>query len=188
EVAQGALLDPVFRRGFAHLAARGLTFDAWVYHTQLADVVDLARAFPYTTIILDHAGGPVGVGPFAGKRDEVFAQWRTSLREVAACANVVVKLGGLGLPVMGFGFDRRAQLPASPELADAWRPYIETCIAGFGVSRCMFQSNFPPDRESCSYASLWNAFKRVTAGCSSAERAALFHDNAARIYRLAPAA
>ena len=181
---RGMLGDPSFRDGFAQLARNQLSFDAWVYHTQLPEVLDLARAFPDTLIVLNHIGGPVGVGPYAGKRAEIFAYWSDRMRELAACANVVCKLGGLGMPSMGFGFNHRAVPANSSELAQAWRPYIEICIEAFGPDRCMFEGNFPPDKESCSYRTLWNALKRVAARYSDSEKTALFSGTASRIYRL----
>ncbi len=177
-------LQPGFREGFARLAANGLTFEAWQYHPQLPDVLDLARAFPDTPIMLNHVGGPLGVGPYAGRRDEVFASWREAIRELAACPNVWVKLGGLGMAVYGFEFHRREPRPGSAELAQAWRPYIETCIEAFGADRGVFESNFPVDKVSCSYDTLWNAFKRITAGSSGDEKAQLYRDNARAFYRL----
>jgi L-fuconolactonase len=139
---------------------------------------------PDTTIILDHVGGPLAIGPYAGRRDEIFRSWRDSIRDIAQAENVVVKLGGLGMAVSGFGFELAETPPDSQTLAAAWRPYIETCIEAFGAERCMFESNFPVDKGSCSYTILWNAFKRLTSGASAAEKAALFHDTAARVYRI----
>lgn len=173
-----------FREGFAVLGKLGLTFDAWLYHPQLPDVVDLARAFPEQPIVMDHCGGPLGVGWYAGKRDEIFAQWKKDIGELAACPNVLMKLGGIGMRINGFEFHKRERPPSSQELADAWRPYIETCIEAFGVKRCMFESNFPVDKISGSYALYWNAFKRLAAGASAAEKAALFRDTAKAFYRL----
>ena len=167
-----------------HLAPRGLTFEAWCYHTQLPDLLALARAFPDTTIILDHCGGPLGVGPYAGRGDEVFAEWKRAIAPLAECPNVVAKLGGLVMEVNGFGFHHRARPPTSQELTEATRRYYETTIGLFGVERCMFESNFPVDKVSCSYNVLWNSFKRLTAGYSRSEKASLFHDTAARVYRL----
>jgi predicted TIM-barrel fold metal-dependent hydrolase len=181
------LLRDDFRAGFAHLARRGLTFEAWCYHRQIPDVTALARAFPETTIVLDHFGGPLGIGPYAGKADEVYAEWRRSIAELATCPNVVAKLGGINMEVNGFGWHERPRPPASQELADATRRYYEFTIEKFGVDRCMFESNFPVDKVTCSYTVLWNSFKRLTAGYSAAEKANLFHDTAARVYRL-PAA
>lgn len=182
----GLYRDPTFREGFARLKVHGLSFEAWLYHPQLGDVADLARAFPEHAIVLDHVGGPLGVGPYAGRRDEVFASWRESIREIAACPSVHVKLGGLGMKICGFEFHKQAEPPNSEALAEAWRPYVETCIEAFGASRCMFESNFPVDKASCSYPVLWNAFKRLAAGASADEKAALFHDTAVRFYRLGP--
>ena len=181
---RGMFLRSDFRAGFAHLGPRQLSFEAWCYHHQLSDVTDLARAFPNTTIILDHFGGPIGVGPYAGKADEVYAQWRTAISELATCPNVVAKLGGLNMEVNGFGWHEQARPPTSQELMEATRRYYEYTIEQFGVARCMFESNFPVDKVTCSYTVLWNSFKRLTAGYSAAEKAQLFHDTAARAYRL----
>jgi predicted TIM-barrel fold metal-dependent hydrolase len=178
------LADPQFRAGYARLAAYGLSFDAWLYHTQLAELADLAAAFPETPVIVNHVGGPLGIGPYQGRGDEVFAAWRADIRRLAACPNVAIKLGGLAMLVAGFGFHERPRPPASEELATAWRPIIEACIEAFGPARCMFESNFPVDKAMCSHRVLWNAFKRLAAGASASERAALFHDTAARVYRL----
>ena len=181
---EGLLMNPKLREGFARLAPLGLSFDAWMYHTQLSELVDLARAFPGTQIVLDHVGGAIGLGPYAGKRDEVFVAWSRQLHELATCPNVSVKLGGLGMRMFGFTHHLGELPPSSEELAAAWRPYIETCIAAFGPERAMFESNFPVDKGSCSYRVLWNAFKRITGGCSAAERAALFAGTATKLYRL----
>ena len=181
---KGLLLDRRFREGFALLGRFGLSFDSWIYHPQIPELTDLARAFPDTTVVLDHVGAPLAVGAYAGRRSEVFDDWRRSIRELAACPNVNVKLGGMGMHVFGFDFDLREIPPSSQELADAWRPYVETCIEAFGPDRCMFESNFPVDKRSCSYGVLWNAFKRLAAGCSAAEKTALFSGTARRVYRL----
>ena len=180
----GLYRDATFRQGLAVLDRMGLTFDAWVYHPQIGDVVDLARAFPDLPIVLNHVGGPIGIGPYAGHRDEVFAAWSAAMRDLSACSNVYAKLGGLGSKRAGFGWHERAEPPTSQELADAWRPYVETCIEAFGTDRCMFESNFPVDKASCTYAALWNAFKRLSSGASPAEKAALFRDTAERFYRV----
>jgi predicted TIM-barrel fold metal-dependent hydrolase len=178
------LQDPGFRRGFAQLAPLGLSFDAWMFHTQLDELVELARAFPETTIVLDHAGGPIGVGPYAGKRSEVLADLRARMQEIVRCPNVVVKLGGFGMRLFGFDYRTRASPPSSRELAEACRPYVETCIETFGAERCMFESNFPVDKGSFSYTVLWNACKRIAAHASAAEKSALFSGTASRVYRL----
>ena len=178
------LLDPKFREGFAELGKLGLTFDSWHFHPQLPDLVDLARAFPDTTIIVDHVGGVLGVGPYAGRTAEILPAWCKSIADLAQCANVNMKLGGLGMTSFGFGFHERDAPPSSQELADTWRPYVETCIEAFGPDRCMFESNFPPDKQSCGYTELWNAFKRITSGASAAEKTALYSGTAARVYRM----
>jgi predicted TIM-barrel fold metal-dependent hydrolase len=178
------MTDPRFRAGFAELAPLGMTFDAWLFQPQLPLLIDLARSFPDTTIVLNHVGAPLGIGPYAGQRAEIFESWRSSLIELARCPNVVVKVGGLGMLFFGFGFERRDVPASSAELATAWRPYVETCIDAFAPARCMFESNFPVDKQSCSYATLWNAYKRIAAGYSAEEKSAMFFGTANRIYRL----
>jgi predicted TIM-barrel fold metal-dependent hydrolase len=155
-----------------------------MYHTQLPDLVALARAFPDTIIVLNHVGGVLGVGAYAGHRAEVFEGWRKDIALLATCPNIHVKLGGLGLLHFGFDFHLRDKPPSSSDLAEAWRPYIETCIEAFGPQRGMFESNFPPDKQSCSYLTLWNAFKRITSSASATEKSALFNNTAAKVYRL----
>jgi len=179
---QHRLLDPKFREGFAELGKLGLTFDSWHFHPQLPDLLDLARAFPGTTIIVDHVGGHLGVGQYAGKQAETIPAWKKSLQELAKCPNVNVKLGGLGMTSFGFDFHFGDAPPASRELAQTWKPYVETCIELFGPDRCMFESNFPPDKQSCGYTELWNAFKHITSGASAAEKTALYSGTAARVY------
>ena len=181
---KGLLADARFRAGFARLGPLGLSFDAWLYHPQIGELADLARAFPGTTIVLDHVGAPIGIGAYKGRRAEVFNVWRDAIRDIARCPNVNIKLGGLGMKVMGFGFEEKPRPPGSDELAQAWRPYLETCIEAFGAGRAMFESNFPVDKQSCSYAVLWNAFKRFAANYSEAEKEALFAGTARRVYRI----
>ena len=183
-VPPGIVRDPSFRAGFAQLGKLGLSFESWQYHPQLPDAIDLARAFPETTIILNHVGGVLGVGPYYGRRKEIHATWRKDIAELAKCPNVNVKLGGIGMTSFGFAFHDRDFPPTSRELADAWRQYIEPCIESFGPDRCMFESNFPPDKQSCGYTELWNAFKHIAAGASDDEKRALFSGTAARVYRL----
>lgn len=178
------LRDARFREAFACLAPLDLTFDAWLYHPQLADVTDLARAFPDTRIVMDHVGGPLGIGPYAGRRDEIFATWRQSIRELAGCPNVFIKLGGLGMRFGGFGFHDQPEPPGSETLARLFRPYVETCIEAFGPKRAMFESNFPVDELSCDYATLWNALKRIAKDATADEKHDLFFGTANRFYRL----
>jgi predicted TIM-barrel fold metal-dependent hydrolase len=173
-----------FRAGFAQLAPLGLTFDAWLYHPQIPDLAALARAFPETQIVLDHVGGPLGIRGYAGRRDEVFSAWRASMADLATCANVSVKVGGLGMRINGMGFEEMADPPSSDTLVAAWKPFVETTIELFGATRCMFESNFPVDKGSYGYGVFWNACKKLAAGASASERAALFSGTAARFYSL----
>jgi predicted TIM-barrel fold metal-dependent hydrolase len=182
--APALLADKNFREGFAVLGRLGLSFDAWLLHPQIGELADLARAFPETRIVLNHVGGPVGIGTYAGKHKEVFPHWAASIKALAACPNVYVKVGGLGMRVGGFGFDKQPEPPSSETLAAAWRPYVETSIETFGSSRAMLESNFPVDKGSYSYPVFWNACKLLTKGASSTERADLFARTAARFYRL----
>ena len=181
---QSLLLQEDYRRGFAELGSRGMTFEAWCYHTQIPEVTDLARAFPDTTIILDHFGGPLGIGPYTGNSDEVFETWKPLVSELATCDNVCAKLGGINMDVNGFGWHQKSLPPSSKQLADATRRYYDFTIEAFGPGRCMFESNFPVDKLSCSYQVVWNTFKRIASGASKSEKAALFHDTAARVYSL----
>jgi predicted TIM-barrel fold metal-dependent hydrolase len=180
----GVMRSPGFRPGFRHLARRGLTFDASVFHHQLDDIVELAREFPDTVIVLDHMGMALGLDMSEQARAEAFHDWRVRLARVATCENVVCKVGGLGMPSWGFGFERRADPISSQELEGVWSPYIETAIDAFGVDRCMMASNFPPDGWSCGYVPLWNALKGAVSGFSPAEKAALFCETAERVYRI----
>jgi predicted TIM-barrel fold metal-dependent hydrolase len=181
---RGLLGNSKFREGFAVLGRFGLSFDAWLYHPQIDDVRDLARAFPQTKIVLNHVGGPIGIGAYAGKHKQVFPGWAASIKALAACPNVHVKLGGLGMRMGGFGFHEQPEPPSSEMLANTWRPYIEACIDAFSPSRCMFESNFPVDKGSYSYPVFWNACKLLTKGASNAEKADLFRGTATRFYRL----
>lgn len=156
----------------------------WAFHPQLSEIADLARAFPETTIIVNHVGGPLGVGEYADRRDEVFALWCAGIAELSHCPNVLMKLGGLGMLYYGFTFHEQASAPGSAALAKAWAPYINECVDTFGAERCMFESNYPVDKQSCSYRALWNAFRRITTDRSKAEKEALFSQTAARAYRL----
>jgi L-fuconolactonase len=181
---KGILLDERFREGFFYLEKYNLSFDVWMYFHQMRELADLARAFPNTPMILNHIGGPILTGPYIGKDEEVWAEWRGGIKTLAEYSNVVVKLGGIGMPIYGFGWDKHAVPPDSVEIAEAMSPYLLYCIEHFGVDRCMFESNFPVDKVSYSYNVIWNAFKRVAKGFSQDEKTALFHDTAVRAYRL----
>ncbi|MDB5453290.1 MAG: amidohydrolase [Caulobacteraceae bacterium] len=180
----GLYRDATFRQGFAQLAPRGLSFDAWLLEPQLPDLIDLARAFPDTSIVLDHVGTPLGVGAYRGRLPERFETWRSSIRDLAQCPNVVVKLGGLAMAFCNLPSFMSEPPAASTQLAQEWRPYIETCIEAFGPDRAMFESNFPVDILSCDYATLWNALKLIAKDASADEKRALFAGTAKRVYRL----
>jgi len=181
---ENILLDETFRTGFAELGKRGLSFDAWLFHPQIPQLTDLAKAFPDTTIIFDHFGGPLGIGPYAGHADEIFAQWCIDAAELAKCSNVYPKLGGIIMPINGFGWHKRDTPATSDEIVAATGRYHLKAIELFGPERCMFESNFPVDKASCSYAVLWNAFKKIAADFSSDDQDLLFHDTACKAYRL----
>jgi len=182
---RGLLRDSTFRAGLSCLQALNLSFDALVYHTQLAEVVDLAGALPDLAIVLVHAGMPLGYGPYAGKRDEVFSVWKAGMTEIAKHPNVAVKLGGMITRLAAFDYVALEAPPDSQTLAGYWRPYVETCIELFGAERCMFEGNFPVDKLGTGYTALWNAFKRITARATPSEKTALYSGTARRVYRLA---
>lgn len=181
---RGLLGRDDFRMGMRALGERELSFDAWLYHPQIPELTDLARALPEVTIIFDHFGGPLGIGPYEGRREEIFAQWREDVAELARCSNVYAKLGGLVMPINGFGFHKRDKPASSDEIVAATGDYYRHAIDCFGVERCMFESNFPVDKQSCSYHVLFNAFKKLVADASAGEKQALFHDTACRAYRI----
>jgi predicted TIM-barrel fold metal-dependent hydrolase len=180
----GLLADARFRKGFACLGELGLSFDSWVYSPQLPEVIDLADAFPDVTIVLDHCGTPLAEGAYAARRAEALGAWRAGLRELARRPNVYCKLGGLAKWLTGSEFHLQPTPPASEDLAAAWGPIFASCVDAFGTGRCMFESNFPIEKATCSYGVLWNAFKRFSAGMSESERTDLFTGAACCAYRL----
>lgn len=180
----GMLREAAVQAGARRLAAHGLSLDVWSYFHQLGDVLELARACPALTIVVDHAGGPIGIGPYAGRRAEVFGQWRLELQALAAQHNVHLKFGGLAMPLAGFDWRKLPRPPGSAALAQAWQPYWDVCLDAFGPQRCMFESNFPVDRSGCTYTALWNAFKRLAAPLGPAERRAVLSGTAQMVYRL----
>jgi len=181
---EGQLASEQFRAGARVLARKGLSFDAWLFFPQLRELADFAKAVPDLTIILNHIGGLLREGPYANRDNEVLPAWRSGIAAVSACPNVTIKLGGIGMPRTGFDWHARKTPIGSVELAASMAPLMTYCIDQFGPNRCMFESNFPVDKVSYSYNVLYNAFKRLSAGYSAAERAAMFHDTAARIYRI----
>ena len=182
--AQGQLASPNFRAGARVLASMGLSLEAWLYFPQLPELADFARAVPELPIVLNHIGGLLRVGPYANRDHEVLPTWRKGIDAVAECPNVNVKLGGIGQPRTGYDWHARTQPISSEELAETMAPLMNYCIQQFGPDRCMFESNFPPDKVGYSYHVLFNAFKRLSSSYSPAERANLFHDTAARVYRI----
>lgn len=183
--APHTMLAPKFREAFACLKKYDLVFDAWQYHPQLMELVDLARAYPDVTIVVNHLGCAMGVGPYSGKRQEVLEVWKRGMAALATCSNVFVKVGGQGIAGFGYGWHERPKPPSSADVASAVEPYFRWCVEHFGPYRCMFESNFPVDKRSFSYAIAWNSFKRLSKGFSPKERAAMFYDTAVKAYRLA---
>ena len=182
--SQGQLASANFRAGAQVLAKMGLSFDAWLYFPQLPELAEFAKAVPNLTIILNHIGGVLRTGPYANRDDEVLATWRSGISAVAECPNVYVKLGGIGQPRTGYDWYARTTPIGSEELAPIMAPYMNYCIEQFGPERCMFESNFPPDKVGHSYNVLFNGFKMLSTDYSTAERANLFHDTATRVYRI----
>jgi len=177
------LIDPRVSEAAAVLSRMGLSLDCWLYHPQLDEVAQLADAHPALTIILNHVGSPILGGPYRGKSEEVFKDWKAAIIQISRRQNVFVKLGALPIRMPSFGGDRSVP-PGSEEVAAAWRPWMETCIEAFGPTRSMYESNFPVQKRWCSYQVCWNAFKRISASASASEKADLFAGAAARAYRL----
>ena len=177
------LIDPRVSEAAAVLSRMGLSLDCWLYHPQLDEVAQLADAHPALTIILNHVGSPILGGPYRGKSEEVFKDWKAAIIQISRRQNVFVKLGALPIRMPSFGGDRSVP-PGSEEVAAAWRPWMETCIEAFGPARSMYESNFPVQKRWCSYQVCWNAFKRISASASASEKADLFAGAAARAYRL----
>jgi predicted TIM-barrel fold metal-dependent hydrolase len=180
----GLLLDTKLREGLTQLRKLNLVFETFIYHPQLKELLVLAKTCPDNLIVLEHIGGPLGLGLYAGKRREVFNEWADGIASLAACPNVFLKLGGFGMPFNGFRWGEQSTPLTSYTIAGVIEPYILTCIEKFGIKRCMFESNFPVDKTSYSYSIIWNSFKRVCQFFSAGERAALFFDTASSVYRL----
>ncbi len=174
-----------FRAGVRTLAEMGFSFDAWLYHPQLPELGALAAAAPEATIVVNHLGGPLGIGPYRGDRSRVRADWRASVERLAARPNVFLKLGGIGMDdYFATGWAARAVPPGSEEVAEHWGDDVRLCIDCFGPGRCMFESNFPVDRQTLTYPVVWNAFQIMASGYTDAEQDDLFSGTAARVYRL----
>jgi len=180
----GIMGEETFRAGVRRLGAMGFSYDAMCFHHQLSELADLARACPEVTIVANHFGIPIAGGPYRGKADEVRAVWQAGITDLASAPNVVMKLGALIRPLTGDRWDKRGRTASSAEVVEAWGPEVRYCLDAFGPSRCLFESNFPVDKPCVGYVALWNAFKALAAGCSADEKRDLFHDTAARAYRL----
>ena len=179
----GMMTTAAFHAGVATLGRMGFSYDAWMYHPQLPELTDLARAVPETAIILDHLGGPLGVGPYAADREAAMASWRRSMTEVATCENVVLKVGGIGMDgYFGLDWTTREVPPDSDTVVQAWQDRVHFCIDTFGPDRCMFESNFPVDRQSLTYPVLWNALQKMASRYSDAEQDQMFSGTATRVY------
>jgi L-fuconolactonase len=181
---RGVLSERSTREAVREIEKTGLTLDLWAFHTQMDEALDLCRAFPALPIVINHVAGPLGIGPYSARREEIFPVWAESVRQLAEFPNTCMKIGGLGMRFTGYEFHKHARPPSSDDLAAAWRPYVETCIQAFGPDRCMFESNFPVDKAMCSYPVLWNAFKKMCAGYSPTERARMLAGTAAEFYRI----
>ena len=182
--AEGLYADPAFRQGVALLGELGYSYDTWHYHHQNVAFAELAAAVPGTTLVLDHFGTPLGVGPYIGQREAIFENWQRDIAAIARQPNVVAKIGGLAMPDNGFGWDQRERPASSDELVAAQARYYHHTIACFGPSRCMFESNFPVDRRSLPYNVYWNAMKKIASRYSADEQQAMFYGTAARVYRI----
>lgn len=181
---KGLYNDEAFRRGVRLLGSKGLTYDTWHYHHQNKEFLALAQNVPDTTMILDHFGTPLGVGPYVGQRETIFEEWKKDIAAIARCENVYAKLGGLAMPDNGFGWNQQDVPPTSDEFVAAQKDYYLHTIDCFGPERCMFESNFPVDKFSLSYHVLWNGLKKMVAGFSEQEKSAMFYHTAAKVYRL----
>jgi L-fuconolactonase len=182
--ARHLMMDASFRRGLARLAPRGLSFESWLFHTQLPELLDLVVAFPDTRFIVNHLAAPLGAGQYASQREQVFKDWRKGITELARHPNVFMKLGGAAMHMFGLEWDKQARPPTSDQMVKDTAHLYRAAIDAFSPARCMFESNFPVDRVGCSYAVMWNSFKKIAAGYSPAERNDLFCNTAARAYRL----
>ena len=182
--AEGILASEHYRAGARVLVRMGMCLETWVLFPQLPELADFAKAAPDLTIILNHIGGLMRTGPYGNRDEEVLGTWRSGIAAVAACPNVIIKLGGIGMPRYGFDWHTRDQPIGSEELAEFMAPLMNYCIEQFGPCRSMFESNFPVDKVAYSYNVMYNAFKRLSKGYSANERAAMFHDTAARAYRI----
>lgn len=174
--------SPAFREGLREVVASHLVFNVWVYHPQLAEVAALADALPDLTIILEHCGGPLGLGSYAGRSEAVFAQWRPLIAELAHRQNVYVKLGALTMDLTGLAGTVSRSDPGVAEAAVLFEPWFHYLVEQFGVDRCMLECNYPFESLGLRYVDLWDAYSIIFSSYSRDERAALFSRTAERTY------
>ena len=184
EPTEQIYLEDKFQRGLQQLINLNMVFDTWHYHNQISDLTVLAKALPDLRIVHDHFGGPLGIGPYEGKKDLVFGKWKDDISALSECPNVYSKLGGLAMPINGWNLHKRDLPATSDELVNLHKAYYSHTIESFGVERCMFESNFPVDKQSISYHVLWNAFKKMSLGFSDEEKSYLFYETAKDFYSL----
>jgi L-fuconolactonase len=180
----GVLVADQTRRAIAAVGRQGLSLDVWVLQTQLGDALDVCKRFPDLPIIVNHVGGPLGMGPYRGRREELFKDWARNIQALGKMPNASMKLGGMAMRYLGLDFHLQPEPPSSDTLVAAWQPYFDTCVKAFGPDRCMFESNFPVDKAMCGYPVLWNAFKKLCRAYSASERSAMLADTAKRVYRI----
>jgi predicted TIM-barrel fold metal-dependent hydrolase len=182
--APGLYLEPEFHHGLREVASRGLLFEASIYHPQIRDVTALARAVPEAQIVVVHSGSPVGHSSYRGREKEVHGNWLRDMKDLAACPNAAIKLGGILMTLAAYDFGQTARPITSEALAKLWRPFIEPCFELFGPQRCMVSSNFPVDKAGFGFGTVWNMFKHVTRDCSADEKQAIYSATARRIYQI----
>jgi predicted TIM-barrel fold metal-dependent hydrolase len=177
--------------GVNELTARNLSLDLICYHSNLLQVAHIAASFPRTTVVVNHLGTIVDTRPSPAARQDMIDTWREGIDALASHPNVHMKLGGCANPIVGHSMPEmlvlrdRSKPPSSEELAEAYGPWVEYVIDRLGPKRCMFESNFPLDKTTCSYRTLWNAFKRLSRRYAPEARRALLSQTAADTYRLA---
>ncbi len=181
-----------FLKGFEQLAQHNLSFDAWVYSQQIADVIELAKIFPETSIVLDHLGTPAGLFGKVGQdtglsktaRENIFYQWQEDIAELSTLPNVYTKMSGLFMPVLGHQFYKNKQLASKQQIIDLVAPLILHALESFGTYRVMFASNFPMDRVNTSLVNIIDAFSDIVMQYDENALEKVFHHNAKQFYRL----
>ena len=177
-------LEDKFQEGLQELSSLNMVFDTWHYHNQIKDLTELAKNLPDLVIVHDHFGGPLGIGPYKGKREEIFAQWKEDIFELSQCKNVYSKLGGLAMPVNGWDWHKKEKPATSDEIISEQSSYYLYALDCFGSERCMFESNFPVDKQSVSYPVIWNAYKKLVKDFGETDKENLFYRTAENVYKL----